>query len=222
MLPSPSELDREIPGMSRAPSARVSEDKNKPTKSEQATRQLAMAPPDKRAGNGRGDAHPASAKPEDTSPTGLDQIREILFGPMVRELERGLLRLDAHLSTRARDLEEESRRRTEVLELHLKHETAAISARLDRELSELGDALRKIGREHRDAIAGVEQKLAKLEESGARNDRELRHQLLEQAKSFLDEVHRLRKELFVTLQQELGLAEAEGAEDLHESREPRH
>jgi hypothetical protein len=88
-------------------------------------------------------------------------------------------------------------------------------------LSEIGDSLRKIGREQRDAIAGVEQKLAKLEESGARNDRELRHQLLEQAKSFLDEVQRLRKELFATLQQELRLAEAEGAEDLHETTGPR-
>jgi hypothetical protein len=142
---------------------------------------------------------------------------------MHRELERGLLRLDAHLATRARDLEEESRRRTEVLESHLKNETAAISARLDRESSEVGDTLRKIGREHREAIAGVEQKLAKLEESSARNDRELRHQLLEQAKSFLDEVQRLRKELFATLQQELGLAEKGVAEDLHETREsPRH
>ncbi|MCX4242855.1 hypothetical protein [Paraliomyxa miuraensis] len=154
---------------------------------------------------------------------GLDQIREILFGPMYRELERGLLRLDAHLAARARDLEEESRRRTEVLELHLKNETAAISSRLDRELGELGDAVRRIGREHREAIADVEHKLARLEESGARNDRELRHQLLEHAKSFLDETQRLRKELFAMLQQELGLVEREVAEDLHDTREtPRH
>jgi hypothetical protein len=191
----------------------MAEDKNKPTKGEQAARPSATPAPDKRPGNGKAEAQPASAKPEEAGHAGLDQIREILFGPMYRELERGLLRLDAHLATRARDLEEESRRRTEVLELHLKNETAAISARLDRELSEIGDSLRKIGREHRDAIAGVEQKLAKLEESGARNDRELRHQLLEQAKSFLDEVQRLRKELFATLQQELGLAEREGPEE---------
>src|SRR5690606_7154064 len=142
-------------------------------------------------------------------------------GPMVRELERGLLRLDAHLAARARDLEEQSRRRTEVLESHLRNETAAISSRLDRELSEIGDGLRKIGREQREAIAGVEQKLAKLDEQNARNDRELRQQQLEQAKSFLDEVQRLRKELFATLQQELGLLERDAAEDLHESPRPK-
>jgi hypothetical protein len=201
----------------------MSDDKNKPTKSEPAARQSATPATDKRPGNGKAEAQPVGARTEEAGHAGLDQIREILFGPMYRELERGLLRLDAHLATRARDLEEQSRRRTEVLESHLKNETAAISARLDRELSELGESLRKIGREQREAIAGVEQKLAKLEESGARNDRELRHQLLDQAKSFLDEVQRLRKELFATLQQELGLVEREGAEDLHETGEsPRH
>jgi hypothetical protein len=193
----------------------VSEDKNKPTKSEPAARQLATLSPDKRPGSEKTEAHPTNARTEDGA--GLEQIRELLFGPMYRELERGLLRLDAHLATRGRDLEEQSRRRTEVLEAHLKNETAAISARIDRELSEIGDSLRKLGREQRDAIAGVEQKLAKLEESGARNDRELRHQLLDQAKSFLDEVQRLRTELFATVQQELGLADREGAEDLHET-----
>jgi hypothetical protein len=195
----------------------MADEKNKPTKSEQTPRPLPTPAPEKRpGGNGKTEAQPAHPKTEEA---GLDQLREILFGPMYRELERGLHRLDAHLALRARDLEEESRRRTEVLESHLKNETTAISARLDRELSEIGDSLRKIGREHRDAIAGVEQKLAKLEESGARNDRELRHQLLDQAKSFLDEVQRLRKELFATLQQELGLAEREGGEDLHETRD---
>jgi hypothetical protein len=201
----------------------MAEDKNKPITSEQAARQSAMPAPDKRPGDGKTEAQPANPRTEEAGHSGLEHIREILFGPMYRELERGLLRLDAHLVTRARDLEEESRRRTEVLESHLKSETAAISARLDRELSEIGETLRKIGREQREAIAGVEQKLAKLEECGARNDRELRHQLLEQTKSFLDEVQRLRKELFATLQQELGFAEREVAEDLHEAREtPRH
>ena len=196
----------------------MAEDKNKPTKADQPARPMTTPAPDKRLGNGKSEAQPASMKAEDA---GLDQIREILFGPMVRELERGLLRLDAHLATRARDLEEESRRRTEVLESHLRNETTAISARLDRELSEIGEGLRKIGREQREAIAGVEHKLARLEESNARNDRELRQQLLEQAKSFLDEVQRLRKELFATLQQELGLLERDGAEDLHESPRPK-
>jgi len=192
----------------------VSDDENKPTKGEPPARAMTIPPPDKRPGTGRTEAQPAN-RPEEAEHAGLEQVREILFGPMYRELERGLLRLDAHLATRARDLEEQSRRRTEVLELHLKNETAAISARLDRELSELGEGLRKLGREQREVIASVEQKLAKLEESGARNDRELRQQQLEQAKSFLDEVQRLRKDLFTTLQQELGLSEREGAEDLH-------
>lgn len=198
----------------------MAEDKGKATKSVEAERQSATPAPNKRPDTARMETHSASARSEEGGQASLEQIREILFGPMYRELERGLLRVDAHLVTRARELEEETRRRTEVLETHVKNETAAIASRLEREFGEIGETLRKISREHRDAIAGLEQKLAKLEESAAKSNRELRHQFLEQAKSFLDELQRLRKELFATLQQELSLADREFVEDLRETREP--
>ena len=49
-----------------------------------------------------------------------------------------------------------------------------------------------------------------------RAQRDLREQLLEQAKSFLDELQRSRKELFAILQQELGIVEGELTEQLRE------
>jgi hypothetical protein len=157
-------------------------------------------------GTTAGETRPAEAKAEDT---GLEQIREILFGSVHRELERRLVRADAHLLTRGHELEQETRRRTEVLETHLKKETEALAARLDRELAENSDTLRKLTREYRDAIANLEQKVGKLEESSAQAQREIRRQLLDQAKSFLDELQQLRKELVATLQQELRMAEGE-------------
>jgi hypothetical protein len=162
-------------------------------------------------------------KAEEATQAGLEQIREILFGAVHRELDRRLVRADAHLAARAQDLEQETRRRTEVLETHLKRETEALAARLEREFAETGDTLRKLAREQREAISSVEQKLAKIEESSVQGRRELRNQLLEQAKSFLDELQRLRKELFTTLQRELSLAEGELAEELRETQgQPSH
>jgi len=110
-----------------------------------------------------------------------------------------------------------------VLDAHLNKETAALVTRIERESVETGDTLRSTTREHRDAFASLEQKIAKLEESQAAGQRELRHQLLEQAKTFLDELQNLRKELLATLQQELGLAEGEFGEETRGTEEqPRH
>lgn len=161
--------------------------------------------------------HRAHGAPDDTG-GGLDQIREILFGTIQHELERRLARTDGQLAARSHDLEQEARRRSEVLELHFKKEIEAIATQLERGLSDAKDALRKAGAEQHDAVSAVERRLAKLEEAAAHGERELRRQMLEQAKSFLDELQQLRRELIAMLQEELGLAERESVEELRESK----
>jgi DNA mismatch repair ATPase MutS len=148
---------------------------------------------------------------------GLDKIREILFGAIYHELDRRLVRADMQLSARTHELEQEHRRRTEVLETYLKKETEALLHRLEREFIETNETLRKTTREHREAFTTLEQKIGKLEESSAAEQRELRHQLLQQAKTFLDELQALRKELLNTVQQELGLAEGQFGEEVRET-----
>jgi hypothetical protein len=148
-----------------------------------------------------------------TTLDGLSQLREILFGAAQRELERRLARADAHLAARAHELEAESRRRTEVVEAHMRRETEALTARLERELADRSDTLRTITREHRESITSLEQRVASVEESVIRGQRELRHQLLEQAKAFLDEIQRMRHEFSEALERELGLAEGALSEE---------
>jgi hypothetical protein len=142
----------------------------------------------------------------------LSQLREILFGEIQRDLERRLTRADAHLAARASELEQQGRRRMEVVETHMRRETEALTARLERELAERGDALRAITREHRESLTALEQRVTKVEESVVRVQHELRDQLLEQAKSFLDELQRIRHELTETLERELGAGAALGDE----------
>jgi hypothetical protein len=165
----------------------------------------------------------ATARPEIAGPIGLEQIREILFGALFRELERRLARADVHTSTRSKEIEQEARRRTEVLEGHLRTEIGALASRVENAFVEAADALRSVARENRDAISALEKRVAKAEEAGAGAQRELRKQMLEQAKSFLDELQHLRTELLATLQQELGASEGELAEERGGTEErPRH
>src|SRR5262249_32767741 len=143
------------------------------------------------------------ARSDDARPAGLEQIREILFGSNYREFERRLALAETHVTARAHELEQETRRRIEVLETHLKNETEALSVHLERQRVEASDGLRNMIREFRDGLTRLEQRLAKIEEASAQGQRELRHQILEQAKSFLDEMRGQRKELLDILHQEL-------------------
>ena len=92
----------------------------------------------------------------------------------------------------------------EVIEAHLRKESDALSSRLERELLQTSEAIRAVTREHRESVAAVEQRLAKLEEAIQRAQRESRDQMLQQAKRFLDELQQFRREVMETLERELG------------------
>lgn len=143
---------------------------------------------------------------------GIEQIREILVGAIQRDLERRVARAESHFQARATELQQEARRRTEVVEAHLKKETDALSSRVEGDSVETKDSLRAIAREHREALSALEQRVAKVEESLVKMQHVLRDEILNQAKSFLDELQVLRTELSQTLERELGALDDEGEE----------
>ncbi len=140
---------------------------------------------------------------------GLERIREILVGSIQRDLERKLARLEAQAATRVGELQQESRRRLDVIEAHFRTELDALSSRVSGELIEIKDALRALTRDHRETTAAGEQRIGRVEESVARAQHELRSQILDQAKSFLDELQHTREELTETLERELGELEVD-------------
>lgn len=143
---------------------------------------------------------------------GIEQIREILVGAIQRDLERRVARAESHFASRAAELQQEARRRTEVVETHLKKESDALSSRFEGESVETKDALRALAREHREAVSALEQRVAKLEESLVKVQHTLRNEMLNQAKSFLDELQGLRTEVSETIERELGSFEGDGEE----------
>lgn len=153
-------------------------------------------------------SEPRPASPEGTE--SLAQLREILVGATVRDLERRLVRAEAHMTARTQELEQESRRRMDVIESHMRKESDALTARLERELVQTSESIRAVMREHRESITAADQRASKLEESLVRAQRDLRDQLLQQAKKFLDDLQHLRRELTETLERELGPIESFG------------
>jgi len=143
---------------------------------------------------------------------GLERIREILLGDVLAEIERRLARIDSHLANRTTELQQDARRRTEVLDAHVRKEVDALSARAEHDLHEASDAIRTLRHDLRELIAQLEQRLARLEDrveaSSARVEREIRQQLLDQAKTFMDELERARHQIRSALVRELGLEPA--------------
>jgi hypothetical protein len=155
------------------------------------------------------------------SKEGIDQVREIIVGAIQRDLERKMARMESHLATRLGELQQEARRRTEVIEAHLRRELDALSTRFDAELEEVKEIFRSLTKEHREAKVAIEQRTAKLEESFVRGNHDLRNQILEQAKKFLDELQVIRDELTETLERELATVELEPGGEESKAREPR-
>jgi hypothetical protein len=145
----------------------------------------------------------------DFNANGLDRIREILLGEILAELERRLMRLDSLIANRSSELQHDMRVRTDALEAHIRTELDALITRSTRDNSDVGGAIRALRTEQHEVYAELEKRLshveARLEESTARVERELRAQLLNQAKSFFEELELVRDQMRSALIGELGL-----------------
>lgn len=98
----------------------------------------------------------------------------------------------------------------------MKKELQAFGTRASQDTSHLNDAVRAARDAVRDGLARIEERLTRAEErldgAIARVEREARDQLLSQAKTFIEEVERVRNELRAALMREIGI-EPESFED---------
>lgn len=168
--------------------------------------------------SGRAEHEGGTGLAQATIANSLEQVREILVGPQHRDFARRLARMDAHITAQAEELRSEARRRLEALEQHVNKECEALSAAVESQRSAQIEAQSSAARELREAVGLLEQRVKRLEESQARSQREFRQQLLDQAKSFIDEVRRMRDELGASLEREL--LRAQGAAELPAGEPP--
>ncbi|WP_438038346.1 hypothetical protein [Sorangium sp. So ce128] len=162
--------------------------------------------------SGRAEHEAAAAHLESAITNSLEQVRDILFGTQFRELARRLSHTDAQVVAQAEELRSEARRRLDALEAHVRGEIEALSASIEAQRAAADGALSSAARESREALELIAQRVQRLEELVARTQRELRQQLLDQSKSFLDETRRTRSELSAMLERELAAVWGDGAD----------
>jgi hypothetical protein len=119
--------------------------------------------------------------------TSLDQIRDLLFGAVVRETDKKLARLEERLLKEQEEVREDARRGFESLELFVKREMESLAERLQAEHPTRHEALRALSQKPKDIVSGFEKMTSQLDEQTANAQRELRQQILDQSKTLRDE-----------------------------------
>jgi hypothetical protein len=131
--------------------------------------------------------------------TGLERVREILFGEILVELERRLAKLENYIASRSNDVQHDARQRMEVLEGHIKKEVEAVAGRATRDSTEISGEIREVRHQQHEALVEIEQRFVRSEErlqaQIALVERESREQLLANAKTFFEELVQMRSEL---------------------------
>ena len=154
-----------------------------------------MSPVEAMEGEGNGMEH---AKPEEpqhraaSEPAGagnVEKIRDILFGPQMRDYEHRFVRLEETLMKESADLRESTRKRFDALETYIRKEFEALEGRLRSERDDrgsLGEMLVK--------------RLGELHDQTSAAQRDLRGALLEQSKELREEMERRHLEISATLE----------------------
>jgi uncharacterized protein YaaN involved in tellurite resistance len=145
-----------------------------------------------------GAAQPAPAG-ELSESGNIDKIREILFGTQSREFEKRLLRFEERLTRESSELRDEIRRRFETIEAYTRKETELLGEQLRREQAERGENLGGLSRELSDLGRALERKIAQVDELMTGSCRELRQQILDQAKSSAEEIRQKHETLSAVL-----------------------
>ena len=146
-----------------------------------------------------------SAKPQKNSqytpetPAAMDQVRDILFGAQLKEMETRLQRQEERFARSVEDAKGALKNRIDSLENFMKSEVASILARIKEEQGERSDLLKTEQRERQEAVTqlakdlssaqdALERKLAKAASTLDATERELRQLMLTECGSLAEKI----------------------------------
>ena len=117
----------------------------------------------------------------------VERIREILFGPQIREYERRLARIEEHLSQETTELKSEVRRRLEALEGYARQEVKDWNERLRTERDERSASGDRLSQTLALSIKSLENRLTESDERTSTALRELRQLTFDRIKGMVDD-----------------------------------
>jgi len=118
----------------------------------------------------------------------VEQIREILFGPLLRDYAQRFARIEERLAQESADLRAEMRRRLDLVESYARQEVDHLGERLRTECGERNDSCNRLSQALADAVQSLERRLAESEERTAGALREFRESTYHRIEGVLDDL----------------------------------
>jgi hypothetical protein len=118
----------------------------------------------------------------------VERIREILFGPQIREYGQRLSRIEERLSQETTELKAEVRRRLDALDAFTRQEMSDLRESLRIERGERTESAARLSQSLADSIKSLERRLTESDERMANGLREFRQATFERIKSVLDDL----------------------------------
>jgi hypothetical protein len=132
----------------------------------------------------------------------LAKVRDLLFGNQMRDIEKKLTRLEERLLKECTYLRDETKQRLDSLEIYIKKEVESLTERHKNEQAEREQSIQSLVEEQKNIAISLEKKIALFDEQTANVHREIREQILNQSKSFQDDIRQKYEEILALLQQE--------------------
>ena len=118
----------------------------------------------------------------------VDRIREILFGPQIREYGQRLTRIEEQILQETAELKAEVRRRLEALEGYARQEVKDWNERLRAERDERAASADRLSQTLANSVKSLENRLTESDERTSNTLRELRQLTFDRIKSLVDDV----------------------------------
>jgi Skp family chaperone for outer membrane proteins len=129
----------------------------------------------------------------------IDKVREILFGVQLRDSDRKLSRMEERFAKEFSEMRDETRKRLDALEDFIKHEVKSLTERLTSEQNSRVDSVKELSGELKDLSHNFDRKVTQMNEQAAKNESELRQQILTQSKNLSDEIQKRHNEMVGSL-----------------------
>lgn len=138
------------------------------------------------------------------TPGNLEQIRDILFGGQMRDLDKRFARIEERLQKDLSRVRDDISKSLASLESFTKQELAAMSDRLKAEQKDRAGSDKELTQGLKDLGRNLDKRITKLDEGTGSSIGELREQVLETSKSLREETQARYDELSEELAREVG------------------
>ena len=142
----------------------------------------------------------ASEKALEATQVSLDRVRDILFGAQIREQDHRRQEFEEELAKQLSVFGDESRKRLDSLEGFVKRQIASVLDILKTESQQRAEALQGLAQQLKQTAAGIDKRIAAVDEQHSGAERALRTEILDQSNSLREDLTGMGQSLTALLE----------------------